>query len=165
MSTSKYLRSPKQLCDIIKEFSPAVTSLDVLDDDGGSVNGNGGKNIVLLNADDGSTRGGVDGAARASGSGASELHSTKVRKRNKAVVILKVFDDPLSILLAKSIGRGEVLGDVLASGQVLNDSCTRGIGGSSNGGPDHITSADVDTREIVGVVGVPLVPSYSTNEG
>ena len=155
-----FARLPNKKCD-----QQPVTSLDVLDGGGRSAGGNGGENlVVLLNVDEGSTRGGVGGATRASGSGASELHGAKVRERNKAAVLLKVFDDPLSILLAKSIGRGEVLGDGLASGQVLNDSCTRGSGGSSNGGLDLITSADSDAREIVGVVGVPLVPSYSTNE-
>ena len=119
---------------------------------------------VLLNVEEAGTRGGVDSAPRARGSGTTERHGTKVPKRNKATPLLKVFHNPLRILLTESRGRSEVLGDGLVGGQVLNDRCTRGLGSSCHGGLDNITSFDGDAGEIVGVVREPLVPSYSTNE-
>ena len=118
---------------------------------------------VLLNVDEGSTRRGVGGATGARGSSASEGHGAKVREGNKAAVLLKVFDNPFSILLAESIRRGEVLRDSLASSQILNDRRTRSRRGSSDGSLDNITGTDGDPREIIGVVRVPLVPSYSMN--
>lgn len=142
-----------------------VTCLDVLYGGGRSTGSDGCENLaVLLNVDDGGTRGGVGGATGARGSSARESHGAKVREGNKTTVLLKVFDDPLGILLAKSIRRGEFLCDGLTSGQVLNDCCARSRRGSSDGGLDNITCADADAREIVGVIRVPLVPSYSTDE-
>ena len=139
--------------------------LDVLDSGGRSFGCDGRENLaILLNVVEGGTRGGVDRAARARGSGTTERHGTKVPKRNKATPLLKVFDDPLRVLLTESRGRSEVLSNGLVGGQVLNDRCTRSLGSSCDGGLDNITSIDGDVGEIVGVVGEPLVPSYSTNE-
>jgi hypothetical protein len=152
------------VCPTKSDHRP-VTCLDVLDGGGRSASSDGCENLaVLLNVDNGGTRGGVGGATRARGSSTRESHGAKVHEGNKATVLLKVFNDPLGILLTKSIRRGEFLCDDLASGQVLDDCCTRSRRGSSDGGLDNITSADADAREIVGIVRVPLVPSYSTNE-
>ena len=141
------------------------TSLDVLDGGGRSAGGDGGEDFaILLNVYECGTRGCVGSAARSSGSGAGEGHGSKVGEGNKAVALLKVFDDPLSILLAKSIARGEVLGNGLASGQVLDGRYTRGRRVSGDGGLDFVTSRDGDAREIVSVVRVPLVPCCSVNE-
>ena len=118
---------------------------------------------VLRNVDESSTRRGVGGATRARGSSVNEGHGAKVREGNKTAVLLKVFDNPLSILLAKGIRRGEVLRDSLASSLILNDRRTRSRRGSSDGSLDNITSTDGDPREIIGVVRVPLVPSCSVN--
>ena len=142
-----------------------VTCLDVLDGGGGAAGGDGGEDFtVLLNVHERGTGGGVGSAARASSSGAGEGHGSEVCEGNKAVTLLKVFDDPLSVLLAESIAGGEVLGDGLASGQVLNGRYTRGGRVSGDGGLDLVTSRDSDAREVVGVVRVPLVPSCSVNE-
>lgn len=113
----------------------------------------------MLDVQEGSTRRSVGSAARARGSGAAKGHGSKVGKGHKTTVLLKVFDDPLSILPAKSRARGDLLGDGLAFGQILDDRFTRSrrIGGDS--GLDNVTSGDGDTREIVGVIRVPLVPS------
>ena len=75
-----------------------------------------------------------------------------------AVAVVKVLDDPLSVLLAKSSGRGEGLGDGLASRKVLNDGCSGLGGGSSDGELDLVAGLDGDAGEIVGVVGVPFIP-------
>ena len=142
-----------------------VTCLDVLDGKGVSTGGDGCENFVaLLNVDEGSARRGVGGATRARRSSAREGNGAKVRESNKVVVLLKVFDNPLSILLTKSIRGSEFLCDSLASGLILNDRCARSRGGSSDGGRDNVTSTDGDAREIVRVVRVPLVPSYSMHE-
>lgn len=79
--------------------------------------------------------------------------------------MLKVFDNPLGVLSAESGRRGEGLGDGLAIGQVLNDRCTGSRRGGNDGDVDRVATVERDVIEIVRVVRVPLVPSYSTNEG
>ena len=162
----KTLTFPKVAFLPTKGDQQPVAFLDVLDGDGRSFGGDGGESlVVLLNVEDGGTslRGSVDGAARARGNGVTKGHGTKVPKWNLGNPLLKVFDDPLRILLTESKGRSEMLGNGLVGGQVLNDRCTRSPGRGCDGGLDNVTSVDGDAGEIAGVVGEPLVPSYATN--
>ena len=144
-----------------QQLHNAFTNLDILDSDIRSVDGNIRENLIfLLNINDGGTRRGV-----ARGTGIIKSHSAKVCKGNEAVAFFKVFDNPLSILLAKGISGSEVHGDGLASGQILNGCHTGRRRISHDSGLDSVTGTDVDAGEIVGIVRVPLVPGFQWMDG
>ena len=142
-----------------------VARLDVLDGEGISASKDGGEHfVILLNVYEGGVGGSVASAMAAGGSSAAEGHGLKVGERSKATILLKVFDNPLCILLAKSITRGDILCNALARGQVLNNCFSGSCEMSGDGGLDNVTSGDSDVREIAGGIGVPLVPSCSINK-
>ena len=83
-----------------------------------------------------------------------------VGEGNERVALLVILNDPLSVLFAKSRGGGKRLGNGNTGGHVLDD-CRARLGGlGSDGELDLVTSLDGDAGEVVGVVGVPLVPSW-----
>lgn len=82
-----------------------------------------------------------------------------VGRTRPPLFVLEVLDAPLSTLPAKSRRRGKIQGDGLINGQVLNKCCASSRRGSNDSGPDRVTSAGADAREVVLVVRVLLGPS------
>jgi hypothetical protein len=148
-----------------------------------------GKNLAaLLNVQNGCVFGG-DRVSVLDGVGIGESHRAEVGEGNQAAggagALLKVFDNPLSIVLAKRTIRhiGEGLGHGRARGQVLDSGASGRLARGNDGHQDGIASSDGDAGEIVwgrcerlckhqesyaeaakpqgaltGVVGVPLIP-------
>lgn len=101
-----------------------------------------------------------DGSSRTLGRGVGESDGTEVGEGNQAATLLKVFDDPFSIGLAKRARRaGEAVVNRLARGQVLKSGNTSSLARSSDGDLDLVTNAQVKAAEGVRVVGNPLEPS------
>ena len=105
--------------------------------------------VVLLNVDDVGTRWRDSGAGRVRRGGISEGDRAEVGKGNEGVTLLEVLDDPLSVLLAKSGRRGDLLADALAVGVVRDDGGARGRAGGGDGESDGITSLEGNAGEIV----------------
>lgn len=138
--------------------------LDVLDNDLAIGDGNGGQNLVLLDVDDGGILR-TNGRAILGSGAAGESHGAKVGKGNQGVILLKVLDDPLSVVLTQiAINTpSEAVGDRGTGAHVLNRGGTSGVAAGIDGDLDGITGRDGDVAEVVGVVGVPLVPGIEAH--
>jgi hypothetical protein len=135
--------------------------LHIHDGEGRPVDRDRGQNlVVLLDVDDaGPIRRVVPGPR---GHGIRKGHRAKVGKRNEvAVTIFEIFNDPLCILPAKRISRGELRGPGLAIGEILDRGDTRRRGIRSDSGSNDVPGGDLEVGEIVRPVGVPLVPCCS----
>lgn len=110
---------------------------------------------VLLDIDDV----GTTGADVPVGVSTSESNRSEVGERNEARAFFKVLDDPLGVLLAESRGRRDGLRHRLTFRVVGDDGLAGFGGGSGHGERDAVASAEGDSGEVVGVVGIPLVPS------
>lgn len=137
----------------------SLVDLNVLDGNSAAGSSDRGKNAVLLNVNDGGTSG-VNSGTALGGLSTGEGNSAEVGKGNQGAALLKVLNDPFSIVLAKLVGfTREGVGNSSASADILNNSSAgRGAGGSHSD-LDNISSSDGDASEVVGVVRVPLVPS------
>ena len=71
---------------------------------------------------------------------------------------LEVLDDPLSVVLAERGLAREGVRNGRALRVVLDHGRAAGLGGGCHGGGDGVASREADAREVVGVVGVPLIP-------
>lgn len=75
---------------------------------------------------------------------------------------LEVLNNPLSVGLAKLAVRtlvGEGVGHGFSRGEVLNRGGTARGGSGRNSHFDLVSSCETDAGEVVGVVGVPFIPS------
>lgn len=134
-------------------------NLNVLDGNSAAGSRDRGENAVLLNINYGGTAG-VNSGSALGGLGTGESDSTKVSEGNQAAALLKVLNDPFSVVLAKLVGLArEFVGNSSTLGDIFNNSRTGRGAASSHGDFDNIPSRDGDASEIVGVVGIPLVPS------
>ena len=96
------------------------------------------------------------------GHGVRKGDCTKVGKGNIMFVSKpEVFDNPLCILPTEWVSRAEGHGLGLASGEVLDYSDARCQRKRSDIGSDGVSSRDGEVPEFH-LVGVPLVPSYSS---
>jgi hypothetical protein len=114
---------------------------------------------VLLDVDD--VRAAGAGRARGSLRGrAGEGDGAKVGEGHERGALLEVLDDPLSVLLAERRRGRDLLRDGLAL-RVVGDHGRAGRGARRGDGErDGVAGAEADTGEVVGVVGVPLVPGW-----
>ena len=115
---------------------------------------------VLLDVEDVRARG-ANGAARGPGGCTGEGDRAEVSKGHERVALLEVLDDPLRVLLAERAGRGDRLRHALAVAVVRDDRRAVGGGGCGDGQSDAVAGAEADAGEVVGVVGVPLVPCWA----
>ena len=131
--------------------------------------------VVLLNVDDRRARGGYD-RARVLGRGGTtergelctflredrdlrrEGDGAKVGEGDERAALLVVLDDPLRVLLAQRRAGRDRLGHGLALGHVLDDCRARRGAARGDRELDGIAARERDAREVVRVVGVPLVP-------
>jgi len=115
---------------------------------------------VLLNVDDAGA-GNTDGGSGLDGRSTGEGDSAKVGEGDKGGTRLEVLNNPLSVILAEVtlLATGESVCDGSTRSNVLDDSFTSSLGSCGDGSLDGVTSRDADTREVVGVVWVPLIPS------
>lgn len=114
-----------------------------------------GKDLAALaQVDDGGA-----GDALAVDSGILKGDGAKVGKGDEAAALLKILDDPLGIGLAKG-GRGgcEAVRDGLASGLVLDHGGASLLARGGHGDGDLVAGLHGDAGEIVGDLGVPLIP-------
>lgn len=140
--------------------SSRATLLDILNSDRAARGRNRSQNLAaLLDINQSGARRPNSGTAIGSLS-PGEGDSAKVSKRHQRPVGLKVFNDPLGIVLAQIAvhAAGEGVGDSLALGHILDSGRASGLAGCINGDPDRVASGDGDAAEVVRVVGVPLVP-------
>lgn len=100
----------------------------------------------------------AQGSGGSGGNGVGEDNFAEVVEGDETTVLLEVFYDPLSVLLAECRRRAELLGDGLTGCGVLNDSGTRCRARGGDSGSDDISRVDVEVVEIVGTSGEPLVP-------
>ena len=141
-----------------------ILRLDVGDGNGAAAGRNRGQDLAaLLDVNDRGARRGDGGARDSASGGAGECDGTKVGEgyegARATTARLEVLDDPLGVVLAETCGGGEGGGDGLALG-VVHDR-ERALGGARGGGGqgDGVTSGEGDAAEVIGVVGVVLVPS------
>ena len=120
----------------------------------------GGEDLVALLDVDDSSAGRANRAGRRGRGRAGEGDSAEVSEGNEAAVGLEVLNDPLGIVLAERGLAGEGVGDGRALRVVLDGGSAAGLGGGLHGGGDGVASREADAREVVGVVGVPLIPGY-----
>jgi hypothetical protein len=90
---------------------------------------------------------------------ARERDSAEVRHRHQRRALLEVLDDPLRVLLAQRGSGRDRLGHALARRVVLDHGRARLGRRRSDGDGDRVAGGEGDAGEVVGVVGVPLVPS------
>lgn len=118
----------------------------------------------LADVDDGARSSFDGGTGRLGSVGLGELDGVEVGEGHQGETLLEVLNDPLSIILAKvTLAAGPCVVDGLAGGGVLNGGSTSGGGGGLNGHDDGVTSGDVH-GEVVGVVGVPLIPGLVSSK-
>lgn len=103
----------------------------------------------------------VGGAGVGGSHSVGEGDSAEVGKGNERAALLVVLNDPLGILLAKRGSRSDRLCDGFALGDVLDNRGTGFGAGGGDGQLDAVTRGERNAGEVVGVVGVPLIPSYS----
>lgn len=121
--------------------------------------GLGQNHITLLDVEDGCTRS-PDSRATISSLGVREGHIAEVSERDQTVVLLEVLDDPLGIGLTEGAcsTTGEGMGHRLASRNVIDCGSTSSGGSSVDSDLDHVSSADREASEIIGIVRVPFIP-------
>ncbi len=148
-------QSPHKTSQVVCEFA-----LFVRDRNAVRVNLNRGLiHAILLNDKDLGTIGRDVLAISSRSRGTLKLHSAKVAERYIYAIMLEVFDDPLSILLAKlGIGRHIFLYS-LACGMVLDLDYTVCVGGRGDCNLDFVTSVYGNVVDINRVGRKPLIPS------
>ena len=135
-----------------------ATRLNIGDGDGAARGGDGGQHgAALLDVDEGGARG-ADGAARGARGRAGELDGAEVGEGHEGAALLEVLDDPLGVVLAERGLAGERVRDGLARAHVRDLRRAAGLGRRGDGDGDGVAGGEGDAREVVGVVGVPLVP-------
>lgn len=144
---------------------PKRPFLDIGDGNGGGSGGDRGQHLVLLNIDEGGARGADSAAGGGGGLSIGEGDAPEVSKSDQRGALLEVLDDPLCVLFAESRAGRDRLAHGLARGFVLNDGGA-GLGaGGSDGDGNLVTGAEGDAGEVVGVVGVPLIPGCTRWKG
>ena len=81
-----------------------------------------------------------------------------IGRREGLTVRLEVLNDPLGVVLAERGLAGEGVRDGRALRVVLDRGSAASLGSGRHGGGDGVPGREADTREVVGVVGVPLIP-------
>ena len=137
----------------------STLGLDVLDGDVVAADSGLGEGLaVLLDIGDRGTSGG-ERARVGGGRGLGEGDGAKVRERHGLAIVLKVLDDPLSILLAQRHSRRDVLRDRLVGGEVDDGGRARGLVGGLDGEHDLVVRAERDAGEVESELREPLIPS------
>jgi hypothetical protein len=117
--------------------------------------------VILFNIDDGGTAD-TDGTGSGLGGGTGERDRAEVSELNHGATLLEVLDNPLSVVLAQ-VAYGALVAervlDGLASGVVLDGCSACGLAGGGDSHSDGVSSGEGDSREVIGVIGVPLIPS------
>ena len=130
----------------------------VSDGDGVAAGRDGGQDTAVLLEVDDIRAGGADRAAGGARGRAGERNGAPVGERDEPAVLLEVLDDPLRVLLAERGLAAEAVRDLLAGGVVDERRGAARRGSCGDGRGDRVAGADFEAREVVSVVGVPLVP-------
>ena len=89
---------------------------------------------------------------------ARKVDGREVGERDEVAADGEVLNDPLSVVLAERGLTREGVRDGRALRVVLDRGSAASLGSGRHGGGDGVPGREADPREIVGVVGVPLIP-------